>query len=52
MIAVLNSHVYTGSYDNTIKVWNLESGSCEATLEGHAVWIRSLFCHATDANVR
>lgn len=41
-----SARVYTGSYDNTIKVWNLDCGSCEATLEGHLAWIRSLFCHA------
>ena len=34
--------VYTGSYDNTIKVWHLDGGACLATLEGHAAWIRSL----------
>lgn len=39
------NRVFTGSYDNTIKVWNLDDGSCEATLEGHVAWIRSLFCH-------
>jgi WD40 repeat protein len=44
VIAVHHSRVFTGSYDNTIKVWDLDSGSCEATLEGHAAWIRSLFC--------
>lgn len=37
--------VYTGSYDNTIKVWNLDTYTCEATLEGHRAWVRSLFCH-------
>ena len=37
--------VYTGSYDNTIKVWNLDSNICETTLEGHSAWVRSLFCH-------
>ena len=39
------NRVFTGSYDNTIKVWTLDGGSCEATLEGHLAWIRSLFCH-------
>jgi WD40 repeat protein len=42
------NRVFTGSYDNTIKVWNLDGGSCEATLEGHAAWIRSLYCHSTE----
>ena len=44
-IAWRTGRVFTGSYDNTIKVWNLDGGSCEATLEGHVAWIRSLFCH-------
>jgi len=48
VIAVLNNRVFTGSYDNTIKVWNLDGGCCEATLEGHLAWIRSLFCHARE----
>ena len=49
VIAVATTRVYTGSYDNTIKVWNLDNGRCEATLEGHVAWIRSLFVHAREA---
>ncbi|KAL1514624.1 hypothetical protein AB1Y20_003718 [Prymnesium parvum] len=48
VIAVLHDRVFTGSYDNTIKVWKLDGGGCEATLEGHVAWIRSLFCHTRD----
>ena len=48
VIAVATNRVYTGSYDNTIKVWNLDTGRCEATLEGHVAWIRSLFVHARE----
>ena len=48
VIAVATNRVYTGSYDNTIKVWNLDNGRCEATLEGHVAWIRSLFVHALE----
>jgi len=29
-------------------VWNLDNGRCEATLEGHVAWIRSLFVHARE----
>lgn len=43
-----SNRVFTGGYDNTIKVWNLDGGLCEATLEGHVAWIRSLFCHANE----
>lgn len=32
----------TGSYDNTIKIWDLESGQEIRTLEGHTRGIRSL----------
>ena len=48
VIAVATNRVYTGSYDNTIKVWNLDNGRCEATLEGHVAWIRALFVHARE----
>jgi WD40 repeat protein len=27
------------SKDGTLKVWDLESGRAEATLEGHAAWV-------------
>ena len=39
VIAVATNSVYTGSYDNTIKVWNLDNGRCEATLEGHSRYV-------------
>ena len=29
-------HVVSGSYDKTIKVWNLDTGKEERTLEGHS----------------
>mmetsp|Transcript_36304 Transcript_36304/g.60122 ORF Transcript_36304/g.60122 Transcript_36304/m.60122 type:complete len:391 (+) Transcript_36304:153-1325(+) len=47
-ITVHNERIFTGSYDNTIKVWNLDSATCEATLEGHTAWIRSLLTHGRD----
>jgi WD40 repeat protein len=47
-IAWKGNCVYTGSYDNTIKCWNLDGGSCESTLEGHNAWVRSLFCHRNE----
>ena len=28
-------YVATGSYDNTVKLWEIESGLCSATFEGH-----------------
>lgn len=32
----------TGSYDNTIKIWNIETGELKRTLIGHTLGIRSL----------
>lgn len=34
--------LYSGSWDKTIKVWDLVSGECLATLEGHTDFIKSL----------
>ncbi len=44
------TRIFTGSYDNTIKVWNLDdgAGTLEATLEGHTAWVRSLLPHARE----
>jgi len=47
-IAVHNDRVVTGSYDNLIKVWSVETGACEATLDGHTAWIRCLLMHARE----
>ena len=33
--------VVSGSYDNTLKVWDVATGKCVATLEGHSlVYVR------------
>ena len=32
----------SGSYDNTIKLWNLETKTEIATLEGHHGWVNSV----------
>ena len=34
------SRLFSGSVDNTIKVWNVATGACLQTLQGHAreVW--------------
>ncbi|KAJ1967307.1 ubiquitin-binding SDF ubiquitin ligase complex subunit met30, partial [Dimargaris verticillata] len=37
-----DQYLITGSYDNTVKVWNLQSGSLIRTLEGHRMGIRAL----------
>lgn len=37
-----DSFLITGGYDNTIKVWNIETGECLRTLTGHALCVRAL----------
>eukprot|EP00602_Paraphysomonas_sp_CaronLab_P008849 CAMPEP_0185018994 /NCGR_PEP_ID=MMETSP1103-20130426/1630_1 /TAXON_ID=36769 /ORGANISM="Paraphysomonas bandaiensis, Strain Caron Lab Isolate" /LENGTH=568 /DNA_ID=CAMNT_0027549057 /DNA_START=204 /DNA_END=1910 /DNA_ORIENTATION=+ len=32
----------SGSYDQTIKVWDISTGQCRRTLRGHAGWVSSL----------
>jgi F-box and WD-40 domain protein 1/11 len=32
--------VVSGSNDNTLKVWDIETGKCLATLEGHSDCVR------------
>ncbi len=34
--------VVSGSYDKTIKVWNLETGKEERTLSGHSEWVTAV----------
>ncbi|KAK3806303.1 MAG: quinon protein alcohol dehydrogenase-like superfamily, partial [Benniella sp.] len=37
-----DSFLITGSYDNTVKVWNIETAECLRTLTGHALCVRAL----------
>ncbi|KAF5970223.1 atypical ALPHA kinase [Fusarium coicis] len=38
--------VASASYDNTIRIWNAETGECERVLEGHSDWVNSVvFSH-------
>ena len=32
--------VVSGSFDETLKVWDVATGECVATLEGHSNWVR------------
>ncbi|TPX67298.1 hypothetical protein CcCBS67573_g07548, partial [Chytriomyces confervae] len=34
--------IVSGSYDNTVKVWDTESGECTSTLEGHSFIVNSV----------
>lgn len=29
----------SGSYDRTVKIWNVDNGKCEHTLRGHSEWV-------------
>ena len=31
--------LYSGSYDKTIKMWNINTGKCQQTLRGHTGWV-------------
>lgn len=35
-------HVLSGSYDKTIKLWDLFTGNCVATMRGHTGWVSCL----------
>ena len=35
LVELQNGDVISGSYDKTIKVWNIKTKTCIATLEGH-----------------
>ncbi|KAH7201200.1 hypothetical protein DER44DRAFT_436785 [Fusarium oxysporum] len=38
--------VASGSVDETIRIWDAETGECERVLEGHSSWVRSVvFSH-------
>jgi WD40 repeat protein len=34
--------IISGSEDNTIKIWDANTGECLKTLEGHSGWVRSV----------
>ncbi|KAG0006209.1 hypothetical protein BGZ80_002536 [Entomortierella chlamydospora] len=44
-----DSFLITGSYDNTVRIWNIETGECLRTLTGHALCVRAL--HFDDAKL-
>lgn len=37
-----NDKLYTGSWDKTVKQWDLTTGECLSTLEGHTDFIKSI----------
>ena len=32
----------SGSKDNTVRIWDAETGECKHTLQGHTGWVRSV----------
>ncbi len=58
-VAVFDGKLFSGSYDDTIKVWDLKTGQCIATLTGHgnsvfslAVFDGKLFSGASDNTIK
>lgn len=45
-----SSILSTGSEDQTVKIWNLASNSCIATLTGHSRAVTGLLWHSTGSN--
>ena len=43
--------IISGSNDRTIKIWDMASGECRRTLEGHSDWVNSV-CVSADNNNR
>ena len=39
-LAMCGAELASGSFDNTIKFWDLQSRICQRTLEGHVDWVR------------
>ncbi|ORX82911.1 WD40 repeat-like protein [Basidiobolus meristosporus CBS 931.73] len=37
-----NTHLITGSYDHTVKIWDIETGELLRTLDGHSRCVRAL----------
>ena len=44
--ALSSKSVITASRDATLKLWNIETGECEATFEGHTKTVRSVARHS------
>jgi WD40 repeat protein len=41
----------SGSHDNTVRVWDLDTGACLRVLEGHTDWVNSAALHADGRRV-
>ena len=47
-VDILKDRILTGSYDNTVKVWNT-SGDCLATIEGHTMAVRKVVWNSSQS---
>jgi WD40 repeat protein len=43
-------YLYSGSYDQTIKVWDIKTQACRRTLRGHTGWVSSLALIGSDTS--
>jgi WD40 repeat protein len=42
LAALPNGNLASGSWDNTVKIWNTNTGSLVYTLSGHTNWVWTL----------
>ena len=40
--------IVSASEDTTVKIWDVESGKCKTTLEGHSNWVRCVHFNPTN----
>ena len=43
--------VVSGSDDNTVKIWDAESGTCLNTLSGHSGWVNAVAVFADNRRI-
>ena len=44
-LIVHNNILYSGSFDKTIRAWNLDTNECITALQGHTDYVLSLIVH-------
>ena len=44
-LIVHNNILYSGSWDNTIRAWNLDTNECITALQGHTSFVNCLIIH-------